>query len=225
MLYLHSDKSTNDTYTLDRAINGKYKLLSFVCTNNLFNVNDNNNKIYFNENGTDRIATLTNGNYDINDLKTECITALNDVASGTFNITIDSLTRKYTFTSTNNFGFTFGTNTSNSGRKLIGMNASDDTQSLTHTSDTSIDLNTHKNILIDISENDDKNVIGVDYFDTSLVINGLGVFGDMIRYIDNDNFHQYIKVKNTKKLKLRFHDSNNETIDLNSEYIIIFDKI
>ena len=32
--------------------------LSFQMTNNLFNVDDTNNKIYINENGTDKTITL-----------------------------------------------------------------------------------------------------------------------------------------------------------------------
>ena len=56
-LYLHSSKASNNIFTLDQTINGSWKLLHFSATNNLFNVNDTNNKIYFND-GTDKTATL-----------------------------------------------------------------------------------------------------------------------------------------------------------------------
>ena len=126
-LYLDSSKSKNNRFTLDQAINGNWELISFVCTNNLFNVNAYNNKVYFNENGTDRIATLTSGNYYITDLKTELASAINHVASATFSVTIDNNTNKYSITNSSsvNFYFTFGSNTTNSARKLLGMNAVD----------------------------------------------------------------------------------------------------
>ena len=226
MLFLHSETSvSNNIFKLDQPISGIWKFLSFNMTNNLFNVNDTNNKIYFDEGGTDRTATLTNGFYDINDLKTELTTALNNEASGTFTVTVDSNTRKFTFTNTGNFGFTFQTNTSNTGRKLIGMNATDDSQALSHTSDIPIDLNKYKNLFIRICQDDNNNVFGSSYFNSSLIINGSGSFGDLYTFISDDNYNQYVKFRNTKKLALTFHDINNNTIDLNSDYTILMEKI
>ena len=226
-LYLDSTKSNNNRFTLDKPIDGIWELISFVCTNNLFNVNSYNNKVYFNENGTDRTATLTLGNYYITDLKTELTTAINNVASATFSVTIDNNTNKYTFTngSSTNFYFTFGTNTSNSARKLLGMNATDGTNATTQTSDKPVDLNTYKNMFINISENNDRNVTGQSYFNTSLIINGTGSFGEILRYVKNDNFSQYVKLHNTKNIEIKIHDIDNNVIDLNSDYVLILEKV
>lgn len=224
ILVLNSNNARDNIHYLDEAIVGKYKLLSFVFTNNLHNVNDYNNKIYLNENGTNRVVTLTNGYYDTTDFVTHLATQLNLTLAGTVGVSLNNNTNKLTITNTLNYYFTFGTNTDNSARKLLGFNASDGSSTTSHTSDIAIDLNTCKNVFINILENDSKNVNGVNYFNTSLVINGLGNFGELVRYIDKDNFDQYIHIKNTKSLKITTHDINENNIDLNSDYTIIFKK-
>ena len=225
LLYLNSNLSSNNTYTFDKKMDGHYKLVLFSFTNNIYNVNDTNNKIYFNENGLNLTATLTNGFNDITDLKTNIITAMNGVASGTISITEDDKTKKLTISNdTHNFYFTFSTNTNNTARKLMGFNANDGTNSTSQTSETAYDLNTYKNIWIDVNEDYNKNIKGLNYFQTSLCINGVGNFGEIVRYNKNDNFKQEILLRNVKKLKLQFHDINHNEINLNSEYELIFEK-
>ena len=75
-LYLNSTKGNNNVFKLDKRINGSWKLLSFEMTNNLFNVDDSNNKIYINENNTDGTITLNNGFYAINSLQSELTTEI-----------------------------------------------------------------------------------------------------------------------------------------------------
>ena len=226
LLYLNSKNSSNNVFKLDNPIKGEFKLVSFCFTNNIFNVNDTNNKIYMNETGNDLIATLTNGYYDLTDFKTNAQTAMNSQLGGTLTIINDSNTNKFTFTNTNNFYFTFGTNTSNSARKLLGFNAIDGTNNTSQSSDYPIDLNTYKNIFVDISQNNDKNIDGINFFNTSLIINGIGNFSENVRYIPNDNFDQCIKLSQwSKQIEIKIHDANNNDINLNSEYELILKKI
>ena len=225
LLYLDSRDATNNRFKLDDKIKGIWKLISFTSTNNIYNVTDNNNKIYINENGSDLTATLTNGYYDSNDLKTNLSTALNNVCTGTVVVTFDENTNKFTITDTLNYYFTFGTNTTNSARKLIGFNQSDGTNGTSQTSDIAIDVCPHKNVFINIKENDDRNVIGTSYFNSSLIINGCQQFGETMRYENNNEyFSQYVKFRNTKTIELEFHDINNNSIDLNSDYSMILKK-
>ena len=226
-LYLDSSKSTNNRFTLDNTINGRWELISFVCTNNLFNVNEYNNKVYFNENGTDRIATLTVGSYYITDLKTELANAMNNVGSANYSVSIDTSTNKYTITNSGsvNFYFTFGSNKTNSARRLLGMNETDGTNGITQSSDIPADLNTHKNIFININENNDRDVNGQSFFNTSFIINGVGSFGEIMRYVKTDNFSQYVKLRNTKHIEVKIHDIDNNSIDLNSNYVLILEKV
>ena len=229
-LYLDSSKATNHRFNLDEKINGKWKFLSFTATNNIFNVTETNNKIYISElpgihdDPNSYTATLTIGNYDITDLKTEIQTAVNNVIEGTFTVTLDENTNKFEFTSTTQFNFEFGTYTTNSARKLLGMNTTDKTESYTHTSDVPVDINTYRDIFINISQNDDRNVVGTEFFNTSIIINGYGNFGEVLRYVNVDNFDQFVKFRNTKSIDVRIHDLNNNVVNLNSDYSIILEK-
>ena len=227
LLILHSDKSNNNSFTLDKRIQGLYQLRSFVATNNIYNVNDNNNKIYIEEDGTDHVitATLSNGYYDSSDLKTHLSTTLNNSLNGTVTVEFDENTYMFTFSNTNGFRFVFGANTTNSARKLLGFNPTDGIPNTSQTSDIPIDLNPYKNIFITITEDDNRNVEGIDFFNCSLIVNGTFDFGAILRYVDVDNFAQILKFKNTKMLKVFFHDANNNIINLNSEYQIILQKL
>ena len=226
LLFLDSEKAdSNNIFSLDNMISGIYKLVSFTYTNNIYNVTDDNNKIYWNENGTNRTTTLGNGYYDSSDFSTHLATQLNNDASGTITVSFDNNTRKLTINNTVNFYFTFGTNTTNSARKLLGFNASDGSNSTSQTSLNPVDLNTCKNVFVKIEQDDHRLVEGIDFFNSSFVLSGSADFGESFRYIDIDNFSQYAKFRQTKKLKLSFHDSNNNSIDLNSEYQIILRKI
>ena len=118
----------------------------------------------------------------------------------------------------------FGTNTSNSARKLLGFNETDGTSSTSQTSDIPVDVNTCKNIFITFQEDDNTDISGLSFFTSSVVINGLGSFGDIVRYNNNDNFDQYVRFRNTKTLTIKIHDLNNNNIDLNSDYSIILQK-
>ena len=221
-----NDLNANNELTFDNKISGEYELESFVFTNNLYNIDDNNNKVYINENSNNLTATLTNGFYDSNDFKTELQSQMNAVCSGTITITLDNNTGKLTISNdTNNFYFTFATNTTASARKLMGFNESDGTNGMTQTSDNPIDLNTHKCFFVNIEENVDKNIDSPSYFNTSLLIQASGSFSETARHIKNDNFNQYVKFRNQKKIKFKIHNRMNNTLNLNSQWFMVLRQL
>lgn len=223
-LLLFGDNS--NIWKLDKTIGGKYKLISFIFTNNIFNVNDTNNQVYFTDSTTSRVGTLTNGYYDFTDIQSNLQTAMNDASTDTFTVSGDTKTNKLTITSASNFRFTFGTNTTNTSRKLLGFTATDGSNNTTQTSNICVDLNPYKQIFINVIQNDNRDIDGINYFNTSLIINGIGNFGDIVRYVPNDNFDQYVQFnRGTKQLEIKIHDSNNNNVNLNSEYSILFQKI
>ena len=224
-LYLNSSDSSNNKYTLDKSIEGKWRLIYFAFTNNIYNVNDNNNKVYVNENGIDYTITLTNGYYTSSDLESELSTQLNSTLTGTVTVSFDDKTNKYTITNTITFYFKFGTNTNNSARELIGWNESDGITATTQTSDNPIDLNPYKEIFVSVEQNEDKDIVGKNHFNSSLYVCGCGSSGEIIRYEFNDHPQQFLKIKRTKHLTIRIHDSKNNDVNLNSEYSILLEKM
>ena len=227
VLLIDSNKLSNNKLAFDSPVEaGRYKLLSFCLTNNIFNISDNNNKVYFTENSVPLTSTLTNGYYNPSDFRSHLQTKLDATASGTITCSLDDKTNKLTISNdTHNFNFTFATNTTNSARKLLGFNATDGTGASSQTSDNPIDLNSNKCFFVDITENDDKNINGTDYFNTSLMIQTSGDFGETSRYIANDYFAQYIKIRKNKNLNFSFTDINNNAIDLNSEWVMTFGRM
>lgn len=224
-LLIHSKDLTNNRLKLDNIIQGHYQLSSFTFTNNIFNITDNNNKIYFTENSVPLTATLTNGFFDTSSITSNLSTALNASASGTITCSLDTNTNKLTISNaSHNFYFTFATNTSNSARKLLGFNQTDGTDASSQTSDNPIDLNTHKSFFVNITENNDKNIDAPSFFNTTFMIQASGSFGEVSRYIKNDNMNQYVKFKNVKHLSFRIHDDNNNDIDLNSDWLMVLSK-
>ena len=220
-----NDLNTNNELTVDSKISGNYELETFVFTNNIYNVDGTNNKVYINENSSNLTATLTNGFYDSNDFRTHLQTQMNAVCSGTITVVIDDNTGKLTISNdTHNFYFTFATNTSNSARKLLGFNQSDGTNASSQTSDIAIDLNTHKCFFINIEQNNNKNIDSPNYFNTSFLIQATGSFSETSRYIKNDNFKQCVKFRNEKKIKFKIHDKNNNTLNLNSEWCMVLSQ-
>ena len=220
-LYLNSNTATNNKFALDEPINGVYQLEVFACTNNIYNVNDTNNKIYLNENGSNLTCTLTNGYYLTTEFKNHVSDTLNNTTTGTITITLDENTNKLTITNTLLFYLTFGSNTSNSANKLMGFDATDGANALTQTSNQPIDLNTYKNIFMDIKQNNCKNITGTNYFNTSLCINSNVDFGEKIKCVNQDYFNQQICFNNTKQINYTFHDKNHNEINLNSEFEIL----
>jgi hypothetical protein len=57
------------------------------------------------------------------------------------------------------------------------------------------------------------------------MIQSSGSFGETSRYIKNDYNNQYVKFRNNKKLTFKIHDEYNNTINLNSEWILVLGKI
>ena len=69
--------SHNGTIKMLNALNGVYKVLEFYMTNSLYNVNSNNNKVYFNESSVLKTSTLTNGYYTQSQLASQLQTQMN----------------------------------------------------------------------------------------------------------------------------------------------------
>ena len=107
---------------------------------------------------------------------------------------------------------------------MLGFNESDGVASTSQTSDICIDLNTYKQIFINIAENNDKNIQGSGYFDTTFAIENLQNFGEIMNYNKQYGYEQYVKFHNNKTLDIIFHDIDKNIININSDYIIILQK-
>lgn len=116
---------------------GEYLLRSLYCPLAFFNVNTNNNQIYFDENDEHKVATLPSGSYTIVTLPSAVATALTTASGGvnTFTVTQHSVTNFLTITASSvPFKFTFGSNQSvSSAWQLLGFPQQDTATNLVQT--------------------------------------------------------------------------------------------
>ena len=82
-------------------------------------------------------------------------TVLNNVTGESFSVTGNSTTKKLTFTNAAAFYFTFGTNTTNTAKDIIGISGNT-TSNTTYTSDVCCDLNPIKSFFCEIREDNSK---------------------------------------------------------------------
>jgi hypothetical protein len=136
-----SQTSNNFTVQLTRPIKATtVKLDAVDIPNTIYNVNSSNNVIYFND-GTNRTATVTPGNYTAQTLKTAVDAAF--AASGTaltITYSYSSQTMKVTITASGAITLTFGTNTTNSMAQLLGYPSVNSSSSTTQVASYALQL-------------------------------------------------------------------------------------
>ena len=204
-------------FDLDDIVSGRFKLVGFYMTDNIYNVTTKNNKVYTSA-GT---YTIPVGYYPT---ALDMAKTIEDSGDG-YTITQHSRTNKLTFVSTS-FSFTWGTNKTNSARKLLGFTEQDTASNTTHTSDIAPDICPHKVIFVDIDQVRRKSINSPNYFSTTFALSGSSSFGGVLRVTKNDSFSQYIHFdKNTRHIGYRFHDADGHELDLNgSEWFMILES-
>jgi len=184
-----------------------------------YNVNNNNNKIYFDENGTDRTGTLTNGDYSAADLAAEIVVAMDAAGGNDYACTNDSKTYKFTFTKLGtgdnvNFHFTWGTNTSNSARILLGFTAVDGTSAASQVSNQAYNLSEPNLIRVII---DGTELERSEHEEATLSIPTNVTAGSLIHYVYEKHEVKPFKlnISNVGRVHFRLLDWENNDIDLN----------
>lgn len=142
---------------IEKAESVELIALSLPLTNYI--ITELNNIIYFTD-GTEYVATITPGIYNITTLCDEIETQMNaTVYGGVTTCTFSELTYKITISGTVNFSLQFETYITNSIRNIIGFNAVDTISASSQTGNNSINLSVPPAMLIKIDGLGDNNVI------------------------------------------------------------------
>lgn len=192
------------------------ELLTFSLPMTFYNVNENNNKIYFND-GTDKIATLTPGNYDITDFLAELKTEMDSVSTITFTPTYSNISMKITITGDSAFTLTFGTNTTNSSSKILGFPDVDTSSSVTQVGTNTINLSVplYINICIDGFSSSIKSS---NHFDNAtFCCHTFGNGSDVFTWNSSNSYEQIIPCTddNIQSIHVIIKDYNNQLLELN----------
>lgn len=150
---------------------GTYELLSYQMANQIYNVDTTNQNIWFDEGGADLTAVIPAGNYTAATLATAMKIVMDIPSASTFTITHSADTGKYTFTrAAGTFRFKYLTNTTDVATIITGFSALDGVLAIAQVSDNPIDLDTHKNILIDITQDASQNITLLSGFEASFTV-------------------------------------------------------
>jgi hypothetical protein len=204
---------------------GTYTLKSLVLNNSFFNINSSNNIIYFSENGSNKTCTLTAGFYNATNIASALQTALTTASGGYagYTVTYTATSGKLTVSSTQNFSFTFATNTTNSLGPLLGFNT-DTTAGTTQVADSIMNLNPILSFNIDIDSH--LNVMDMGgYSGSTFVIPNSVNSTDFVIYEPNMGFEQSIVFsQSVSQIRVRVLDDSNQTIPLAVDWYMILAK-
>ena len=220
--------SSDLNLTTAKILYGKYEIIYVSIYNTVYPVNSTNNIIYFNENATNKTATIPVGVYSTsgsNSILTAVGNALTTASGGfaTFTATISSITNFITITSTQNFSLKLATNTSNSAYKIIGFTQTDTSAATTQTGSTIPNLSGNSSISLNIAN------ISASWLGRSSgqILVPLDVGFGALKYYIKDNFCQVINfTRETTNISVKVCDTDGKTLDLNgSEWEVALRKI
>jgi hypothetical protein len=188
-----------------------------------------NDVIYFNENATNKTATVTQGYYTSSSIVTAIKSAM-DTASGgfaTYTVTFSASTQKITIASTQNFSLTFGTNTNSSIARLIGFNAANTSAATSAISNNVINLSEPLSFAIRIREASEYNVSCINGSYASFVIPMDVGYGEYKYFRSEFDFPQYCTFANKQtRLNIEIRDFEGNLLDLNgSDFELCLRKI
>lgn len=224
MEIIQSKNTTNNLdYDLFDTLSGKYVLETFLSTNNIYNIQSWNKKIYLFVDGDNFSIDMTEGYFTFSQLSSMIQTVINNATGESFTVTGNSNTRKLTFSNSNAFYFTFSSNTTNSGKDIIGISG-DTTSNTTYTSDVACDLNPIKSFFCEIREDRIKKYT-TDTLSASFMVTLNDEFGKTLKYPkDYCDTKPILKFNDRRKLNIRFYTIDNKTLSL-SDWILILKKI
>lgn len=222
--------SNEFVYTCQRSYISpkKISLKAAIIPNSQYIINNNNNILSITYSSTTYSITIPIGSYNSNSLQSALQTSLNNasIPSTTFTVTNNTLTSTYTITSTNSVTYNFSNNASLS--KILGFTGNQTGTSIT--SNNCYQVNSTKYYKINISNiqsNYDTNMNITFNFILFNNVNSneyLYVYNDLTN-LDNINQVDITTQVNISNLHIKVYDENNNLIQLNSDYVLIFEII
>lgn len=220
----------NDTYQLQEAISGEWRLMSFMGSNIFYNLTLDNNEFYLHvtpDQANPLRFVIPEGYYTHNELADELQSMLNTtIPAIPITVTFNSITGKYTFQTDDvaqiiNVEF----REDNSAHKLLGFVQNIHYAGSTIISPNICDIQTHKYCYIRITEDTEKRYESQGFVKCSFVIPLKEVFGEMLFFEPSEQNPQHIHIKHqTNKLHILFYDSNFKRIMNHSDWTLVLEN-
>lgn len=178
---------------------GTYEMLSFNSRNNVYNVDDSNDEIYYDEDAGGELGPvlIPHGYYTSEaSLAAAVKTTMDAGGAGTYTITHNALTNLFTVAVAGGAAavqLTWNTNINNPiANLLLGFSSVNTASAASLTGDIGADLDPHSNLLINIAEDSLKNVTLVNGTEHSLIVPLDAPYGDEINGMKNQTFNQTV---------------------------------
>lgn len=175
---------------------GTYEMLAFNSRNNVYNVDDGNDEIYFDEGAAELGPVLIpHGYYTTEAALAAAVKIVMDAVSGTtYTIAYNSLTNLFLFTpAAGNFAFNWDTNSAQPiANLLLGFNEVDGVAAATQLSTRGVDLDPHSQLIINITQDGLKNVTLVSGTEHSLLVPLDVAYGAELDSLKQQTFDQSI---------------------------------
>lgn len=194
--------------TLGSAVEaGTYEMMSFSSRNNVYNVDDSNDEIYYKEDGGAELGPvlIPHGYYTTPALLSAAVKVTMEAGgAGTYTVSHAVLTNIYTIAVAGGAAtvqLTWGANVLQPiANLLFGYSAVDTADAASVVGDIGADLDPHSNLLVDIAEDALKNVTLVDATEHSLIVPLDAPYGEEINGMKNETFNQTVQFVNSMNI-------------------------
>ena len=217
---LNSSNVINNSITLKERFDKEYILHSLSFVNDVYNINQYNNILPYQEGATYTAIELTQQYASGNELAADIQNKINAVSVGTASVTYNDNTGKFTITNTTNFHLKFGDVTTNTCYNILGFNQSNTTDGTSVISTNIADLTPFKCLYIQISEDKYQNIKTENYRDYTFVITGKSDFGDVFQYIEQ-SIPQKCYFSNTNKITIKFYDEKYNELSIRNWCLVM----
>ena len=187
---------------------------NFACPYTFYNINNSNNSLVYLENSLANSITITNGNYNINNLITELTNKMTN-----FTIVYNSVTNKLTFT---NSLYNFSFSSTSTCLSLLGFSTNLASTLKTLTSDSVVNLSPYRCICI--SSNLKTFSVNKKFLNNTSLLASIPINtapNSIIVYENKNNFKCNTFTNNINTIRIKLTDHNFNTLDLNGQHFTI----
>lgn len=231
--YLVISSKDKDTQTDDASkcrirfaefIEGRYQLKAIQMTNTIYNIDASNNKVYFYENVTAKVATLSAGSYSASTLATEAATQMTTTSGGynTYTVTYDNTTKKLAFSASNAFYFNWAADSGYGAWQQLGFNYLTNTNAATSVVAPNVINLSVSSVLVSLDKCADDRIMTVSNSARGNVFLPLSQGYGGVEQMIFDTYTTYLTFERTNQISIRITDLKGNTRSLNGGQVDLF---
>lgn len=216
--------TSSPTIRISQDLQGYWGLQYFTMTNSFYNITSSNKQFEIADSGGSVSVSLTPAYYNSTELASHLQTAINNVASDTWEVAFSDTTQKFTFTLSPSATLSINFGTNSSLKRILGFSDASNTDPSSIVSDNVVDVRTDKLIFVRVRESSNNPIHGSSMFNATFFFSLKGTaLGETLLYNFEDNKDVfYLNLNDSKTLEFQFLDEDGNSLDLNGvEWLLI----